>query len=123
MVARLALLVVCAVLVGGLLGISMSGVGLALSDPYQGAAFAGAVVPVLAGVIVPVALFPQWLAPLSAVIPLTGVVDAVGSLNSSVAWSVLAFDVARGLAWAVLGLLMVQIARSRLRAGHKFSVI
>ena len=122
-VARLALLVVCALLVGGLLGISMSGVGLALSDPYQGAAFAGAVVPVMAGVIVPVALFPQWLAPLSAVVPLSGVVDAVSSLNSGVEWSVLAFDAVRGLAWAVLGLLMVQIARSRLRAGHKFSVI
>ena len=48
-VARLALLVVCAVLVGGLLGISMSGVGLALSDPVSGCRVRGRCCPGFGG--------------------------------------------------------------------------
>ena len=51
-----------AVLGGVCLGIFAAGLGLYLSDPYTGSNVLSIVLPVSAGVIVPVSTYPAWLA-------------------------------------------------------------
>ena len=50
-----------AVLGGVCLGIFAAGLGLYLSDPYTGSNFLSIILPVSAGVIVPVSTYPAWL--------------------------------------------------------------
>ena len=53
LLGRVAGLAACAVVCGVLMGVGAAGVGVNLPDPYLGSTLVGAVLPVLAGVIVP----------------------------------------------------------------------
>lgn len=113
------------IVIGVLLGIAMAGLGVALSDPYQGSNYATALIPIISGVIVPSAVFPPWLATLSWFIPMSGTVRALHTAlaGQAIAPTLIVSDLAISALWAALGLSMVTIALRRMRHGHKFSAI
>lgn len=125
MVLNISALAVVAIFIGVLVGIAMAGIGVALSDPYQGANFANAIVPILSGVIVPVALFPNWLAGLSRAIPISGTIRALSTALQSgqLNLALLLVDVGVAAGWAVIGLAVVGLAIRRIKSGHNFSAI
>lgn len=105
-------LVPLALLLGLLLGIAAAGIGVSLPDPYLGATILGTLLPLAAGVIVPVALYPAWLQPLSYLLPGSGMVDALASSAGGI-WR----DLLLAGLWAGLGLACTLRALAQLRAG------
>lgn len=124
-IAMITALTAVAIAIGVLVGIAMAGVGVALSDPYQGANYASALIPILAGVIVPSSVFPSWLATISWCMPMAGTVRALhaGLAGQPLAPALIIGDLAVSAVWMLIGLGVVTIALRRMRAGHTFSAI
>lgn len=112
MLTRTVALLPAALGLGVLLGIAAAGIGVALPDPYLGATILSPLLPLAAGVIVPVAYYPAWLIPLSIILPGAGIVGVL----DAVTWR-LASDLLLGLAWAITGLICTRIAIRQLRRG------
>ena len=98
-----------AVLGGVCLGIFAAGLGLYLSDPYTGSNFLSIILPVSAGVIVPVSTYPAWLAWLCSWVPgsrLVQALDTSGGIASGAApdlFALLAVDTALAGLYATAG--------------------
>ena len=101
------------------MGVGAAGVGVNLPDPYLGSTLVGAVLPVLAGVIVPLDACPAWLRALSAAAPVSG---TVGALDGSGAGG-LARDLLAAAVWAGVGLAVTRRAVSALRDGRRYDVV
>lgn len=116
---------ISAILIGVLLGISMAGFGVLLSDPYQGATVTGAIIPITSGVIVPSSLYPEWLQNIVSFIPMSGMVSALSRVLDGTELSLkpVLFDLAVASLWACLGVILVRLALARMRSGQKFSAI
>ena len=118
-----------AVLGGVCLGIFAAGLGLYLSDPYTGSNFLAIILPVSAGVIVPVSTYPAWLAWLCSWVPgsrLVQALDASGGIASSTTpdiFLLLAADTALGMLYAAIGLGLTYLAARRIRAGARASLL
>ena len=119
LLGRVAGLAACAVVCGVLMGVGAAGVGVNLPDPYLGSTLVGAVLPVLAGVIVPLDACPAWLRALSAAAPVSG---TVGALDGSGAGG-LARDLLAAAVWAGVGLAVTRRAVSALRDGRRYDVV
>lgn len=102
---------------GALLGMGAAGMGVNLSDPYLGSTILGAILPVLAGVIVPTTAFPDWLHALSWMAPLRGVLNSLGPGEDA---GGIVVDLGIAVVWAALGMGVVRLALHRLRQGHHF---
>ncbi len=118
-----------AVLGGVCLGIFAAGLGLYLSDPYTGSNFLAIILPVSAGVIVPVSTYPAWLAWLCSWVPgsrLVQALDTSGGTASSTTpdlFALLAADTALGMLYAAIGLGLTYLAARRIRAGARASLL
>lgn len=119
LLGRVAGLAACAVVCGVLMGVGAAGVGVNLPDPYLGSTLVGAVLPVLAGVIVPLDACPAWLRALSAAAPVSG---TVGALDGSGTGG-LARDLLAAAVWAGVGLAVTRRAVSALRDGRRYDVV
>lgn len=123
------LLMPVAILGGVCLGIFAAGLGLYLSDPYTGSNVLSIVLPVSAGVIVPVSTYPAWLAWVCSWVPgsrLVQVLDTSGSITSSTApdlFALLATDAALAVLYAAIGLGLTFLAARRIRAGARASLL
>lgn len=111
-------LVPFAVLLGVLVGVGAAGIGVSLPDPYLGSTIAASLLPLAAGVIVPVALYPGWLQPLCWLLPGSGMVHALQG-DGSLLWR----DVAVGIAWTAVGLLCARRAVRLMREGVRREAI
>ena len=118
-----------AILGGVCLGIFAAGLGLYLSDPYTGSNVLSIVLPVSAGVIVPVSTYPAWFAWLCSWVPgsrLVQALDTSGGIASSTApnlFALLATDAALAVLYAVVGLGLTFLAARRIRAGARASLL
>ena len=118
-----------AVLGGVCLGIFAAGLGLYLSDPYTGSNVLSIILPVSAGVIVPVSTYPAWLAWVCSWVPgsrLVQALDASGSIASSTTpnlFALLAADTALAVLYAAIGLGLTLLAARRIRAGARASLL
>ena len=118
-----------AVLGGVCLGIFAASLGLYLSDPYTGSNFLAVILPVSAGVIVPVSTYPAWLAWLCSWVPgsrLVQALDTSGGTASSTTpdlFALLAADTALGMLYAAIGLGLTYLAARRIRAGARASLL
>ena len=118
-----------AILGGVCLGIFAAGLGLYLSDPYTGSNVLSIVLPVSAGVIVPVSTYPAWLAWVCSWVPgsrLVQALDTSGSITSSTApdlFALLATDAALAVLYAAVGLGLTFLAARRIRAGARASLL
>ena len=118
-----------AILGGVCLGIFAAGLGLYLSDPYTGSNVLSIVLPVSAGVIVPVSTYPAWLAWLCSWVPgsrLVQALDTSGSIASSTPpnlFALLATDAALAVLYAAVGLGLTLLAARRIRAGARASLL
>lgn len=118
-----------AILGGVCLGIFAAGLGLYLSDPYTGSNVLSIVLPVSAGVIVPVSTYPAWLAWLCSWVPgsrLVQALDTSGGTASSTTpdlFALLAADTALGVLYAAIGLGLTYLAARRIRAGARASLL
>lgn len=118
-----------AILGGVCLGIFAAGLGLYLSDPYTGSNVLSIVLPVSAGVIVPVSTYPTWLAWVCSWVPgsrLVQALDTSGSITSSTApdlFALLATDAALAVLYAAAGLGLTFLAARRIRAGARASLL
>ena len=123
------LLMPVAVLGGVCLGIFAAGLGLYLSDPYTGSSFLSIILPVSAGVIVPVSTYPGWLAWLCSWVPgsrLVQVLDASSGIANGTApelFALLAADTALTVLYAAIGLGLMVLAARRIRAGARASLL
>ena len=118
-----------AVLGGVCLGIFAAGLGLYLSDPYTGSNILSIILPVSAGVIVPVSTYPGWLAWLCAWVPgsrLVQALDTSGGVSGGTSpgfFALLAADAALALLYAAVGLGLTFLAARRIRAGARASLL
>ena len=118
-----------AVLGGVCLGIFAASLGLYLSDPYTGSNFLAVILPVSAGVIVPVSTYPAWLAWVCSWVPgsrLVQALDTSGGTASSTTpdlFALLAADTALGMIYAAIGLGLTYLAARRIRAGARASLL
>ena len=118
-----------AVLGGVCLGIFAAGLGLYLSDPYTGSNFLSIILPVSAGVIVPVSTYPAWLAWLCSWVPgsrLVQALDTSGGIVSGAApdlFALLAVDTVLAGLYAAAGLGLTLLAARRIRAGARASLL
>ena len=118
-----------AVLGGVCLGIFAAGLGLYLSDPYTGSNFLSIILPVSAGVIVPVSTYPAWLTWLCSWVPgsrLVQALDTSGGIASSTTpnlFALLAADTALAVLYAAIGLGLTFLAARRIRAGARASLL
>lgn len=124
-VLPISLIVATAIVIGILMGIAMAGVGVYLSDPYQGANIIGALIPIVSGVIVPTQLYPDWLQRIVPLFPMSGTVNVLSEVlqQSPFRWGPMLWDVGVATIWAFVGLIMVRFALLRIRSGYKFSAI
>ena len=118
-----------AVLGGVCLGIFAAGLGLYLSDPYTGSNVLSIILPVSAGVIVPVSTYPAWLAWVCSWVPgsrLVQALDASSGIASGAApdlFALLAADTALAVLYAAVGLGLTFLAARRIRAGASASLL
>ena len=118
-----------AVLGGVCLGVFAAGLGLYLSDPYTGSNVLSIILPVSAGVIVPVSTYPGWLAWLCSWVPgsrLVQVLDASSGIANGTApelFALLAADTALAVLYAAIGLGLTVLAARRIRAGARASLL
>lgn len=120
MLARVIALAPVALVCGLLLGVAAAGIGVDLPDPYLGSTIIGAVLPLLAGVIVPLDDCPTWLRALSHLVPMSGTLTAI---DTNGAGSLIARDLLVAAVWAVIGLAATRHAVVRLRAGLRRDVV
>lgn len=121
MLGRVVALVPVVVVCGLLMGVGGAGVGVDLPDPYLGSTVIASLLPLLAGVIVPLSDCPQWLRAAASLVPLSGVVgviDTTGGIRPAIG-----HDLGVALAWALAGLLATRHAVVRVRAGLRRDVI
>ena len=111
-----------ALIAGTCLGIFAAGLGLYLSDPYLGGTILGALLPISAGVIVPVDAYPVWLAALCSLIPGGRTVTLVGDASEAVGSAVLA-ELLCCVLWALAGLILVHAAARRIRSGARTNLL
>ena len=118
-----------AVLGGVCLGIFAAGLGLYLSDPYTGSNVLSIILPVSAGVIVPVSTYPAWLAWLCPWVPgsrLVQVLDASSGIANGTTpelFASLVADAALAVLYAAVGLGLTFLAARRIRAGARASLL
>mgnify|MGYP000912785674 FL=1 len=121
MLGRVVALVPVVVVCGLLMGVGGAGVGVDLPDPYLGTTVIASLLPLLAGVIVPLSDCPRWLRAAASLMPLSGVVgviDTTGGIRPAIG-----HDLGVTLAWALAGLLATRHAVVRVRAGLRHDVI
>lgn len=121
MLGRVVALVPVVVVCGLLMGVGGAGVGVDLPDPYLGTTVIASLLPLLAGVIVPLSDCPRWLRAAASLMPLSGlvgVIDTTGGIRPAIG-----HDLGVTLAWALAGLLATRHAVVRVRAGLRHDVI
>ena len=107
---------------GVCLGVFAAGLGLYLSDPYLGGTILGALLPISAGVIVPVDAYPAWLAALCTLVP-GGRTIALVSGSSEIVDSTVVTEVLVCVLWALAGLVLVHAAARRIRSGARTNLL
>lgn len=122
LLARSVALLPLALVAGVCLGVFAAGLGLYLSDPYLGVTILGALLPISAGVIVPVSAYPAWLAALCALIPGGRTVALVGG-SPEAAGSTVLTEVLVCVLWALAGLTLVHAAARRIRSGARANLL
>lgn len=111
-----------AVLIGALFGVFCAGVGVSLPDAYLGATIAGCLMPITSGIVVPVTLYPRWLAAACRRFPLNGTIRALDGLvfgRGTVRAGAVVADMLIALGWASIGLVFTRIAVRRIRNGGR----
>ncbi|OZG48973.1 ABC-2 type transporter [Bombiscardovia coagulans] len=100
---------------GILLGVFVAGLGLPLKDSYAALNTITPLIPITAGVVVPLRFYPDWIHPLLNVLPLSTSVEAIQNTNSW--YIVLLREVCIGVAFAGVGILASRYATISLRKG------
>lgn len=103
-------------IIGVLLGMCCSGFGISLPDPYLGDTIVSALLPLSAGVIVPVSLYPEWLRTFFLMFPMTRTVMSFTQPNGIQLIAVLS-DLLVSALWAMAGIMFVSFSVKRLRSG------
>ena len=109
---RLCFLAPLALICGILVGIGAGGIGLDLPDPFLATTIVAALLPLSAGVIVPVSEYPAWLSPLTFILPGSGITRALSGDYSRIM-----VDIVISAIWMAVGLAVTYHAVSRIRAG------
>lgn len=105
---------------GACLGVFAAGLGLFLSDPYLGSTIMGALLPVTAGVVVPVSAYPAWLAWVCALVPGGRITAVIGGTEGA---GSLAVEALVCCAWLAAGLALVRLAVVRIRCGARDNLL
>lgn len=111
-------------LVAGTVSVAAATASVALRDPYLVSNVLTATLPIVAGVVVPITLFPQWLATLAMLVPLTATVQAMWSPDMAPNESALlvARDLAVAAAWLAMGVALSRRVITLLRDGRREDV-
>ncbi|GHS90152.1 hypothetical protein AGMMS50218_17730 [Actinomycetota bacterium] len=115
--ARTLLLIPLAALSGGLVGLTASIASIALSDPYVVSNSAHSVLLVTAGVVLPLSLYPEWLAVPATALPFTAAVEA--ARTDGAVWPLVLREIAVSAAWFSLSALIGRRVLATLRSGRR----
>lgn len=120
--AALALLLPVALLMG-LASVGVATLSLGLKDPYLLSNILGGLLPLTAGVLVPLSLYPSWLAQLVTFLPLTASVEAFRLLAEGGPVTGVLFLLARealvSCLWLLVGVAASRLVMSALRSGRR----
>ena len=119
MLVRVLVAIGLAAVTGSLVGVAASVASLVLSDPYVISNIAHAVLLITSGVVLPLSLYPGWLAWIARALPLTAVVESLRAASSSLAPWLLVQELAVGLAWLGLSMMLAGRVMSQVRTGRK----
>lgn len=114
---RVLLLVPVAAVAGGLVGLTAAVASLALSDPYVIANSAHSVLLITAGVVLPLGLYPGWLAWIAHAMPFTAAIEAVRADGSVV--PLVLRELGVSLAWFGAGVVVGRRVLAALRSGRR----
>jgi len=106
-----------AALTGALVGVTAAIASFALSDPYLISNILSTVLLITAGVVLPLALYPAWLAWLARFLPFTALIEALRTVGSP--WGYLLRELAVSAAWFALGLVIARHVMSAVRSGKR----
>ncbi|MDO4762477.1 MAG: ABC transporter permease [Corynebacterium sp.] len=112
-----AYLVVPSAILGALFGVFCAGMGVDKDNPYTYLNWSLTFLPLTSGAVVPLALYPTWIAPILQWVPLTALVQAWRE-NTTPDWAGHAFTWVSFLILAIIGLSAAQRYGRRLRAGY-----
>lgn len=114
---RVLLLIPLAAIAGGLVGLTAAIASLGLSDPYVISNSAHSVLLITAGVVLPLSLYPQWLAWLAVALPFTAAVEAIRA-DGGVGLLV-ARELVVSLAWFAVSVLIGRRVLAAVRSGRR----
>lgn len=118
---RVLALIPLAALSGGLVGLTAAIGAFAAPDPYLIQNIASAVLMVTAGVVLPLALYPTWLAAIARFLPFTAAVEAIRTTGPI--WPLVLQEIAVALGWLTIGLLTGRHVLSAVRSGKRSNEI
>jgi len=114
---RVLWLIPLSALVGALVGVTASIASFALEDPYLISNVANMVLLLTAGVVLPLSLYPTWLAAIARFLPFTALIEAVRTTGPAAPLLLREFAVA--LAWLAVGLLIAKRVLALIRSGKR----
>jgi len=106
-----------AALVGALVGITASLASFALPDPFLVSNIAGTILLITAGVVLPLGMYPTWLAWIARFLPFTATIEAVRTEGN--VWPFILRELLVALMWFAVGLAIARRVLTRLRSGHQ----
>ena len=114
---RVMLLIPLAALVGALIGITAAITSFGFSDPYVVSNILDSVLLITAGVVLPLQLYPAWLAFIARLLPFTALVEAVRSTGPI--WPYALRELAIAVVWLLAGLLIARRVMAMVRSGKR----
>jgi len=114
---RVMLLIPLAALIGALIGITAAITSFAFSDPYMVSNILDSVLLITAGVVLPLQLYPSWLAFIARLSPFTALVEAVRSTGPI--WPYALRELAIAAVWLLAGILIARHVMALIRSGKR----
>ena len=114
---RVLSLIPLAALIGALVGITAAITSFAFSDPYMVSNILDSVLLITAGVVLPLQMYPDWLARIARLMPFTALVEAVRTTRPI--WPFALRELVIAAVWLLVGILIARRVMALIRSGKR----
>jgi len=114
---RVLWLIPISALVGSLIGIAATISSFGLADPYLISNIANTGLLITAGVVLPLSLYPGWLAALAQLLPFTAAIEAVRTAGPM--WPLILRELLVAFGWFGVGVLLSRRVLAAIRSGRR----
>ena len=114
---RVLWLIPISALVGALIGIAATIASFGLADPYLISNIANTGLLITAGVVLPLSLYPGWLAALAQLLPFTAAIEAMRTAGPM--WPLVLRELLVAFGWFGVGVLLSRRVLAAIRSGKR----